>query len=144
MSVLDPALPDAEALLSQFLRAQDEISEAIGDRVYTAIPAKPTWPLIRLTRVAGAPLMSRPRCIDQPLIQIEAYGGSKADAHELVDLACRLIAARIGGIHDDLGVVNGYRFGALSYLPDDAYTPSRPRYVTDVELTTRPVTGAGS
>lgn len=142
MTNLDAALVDAEALLSQFLRAQDEMVAEVDDRVYTVIPTKPTWPLLRLTRVGGGVAMSRPRRIDRPLIQLEAYGGSKKAAHDLIELACQLIAGRILGIHDDLGVVAAYRFGPLSYLPDNTYTPSRPRYVADVELTTRPLTQA--
>lgn len=139
MTMLDAALPDAEALLSQFLRDQDEIDEAINKRVYTAIPAKPTWPLVIITRVAGAPILSRPLVLDNPTIQIDAYGGSKKDAHDLIELVRRIIAVRIQGVHEDLGNVTGYQFGSMSYLPDDSYAPSRPRYVADVQLFTKPL-----
>lgn len=144
MSVLDPALPDAEALLSQFLRAQDEIVEQIADRVYTVMPERPTWPLLRLFRVGGAPRLSRPLVIDQPLLQLEAYGGTKKQAHDLIELVRSLIAARIEGVHDDVANVSGFGFGNLSWLPDNSYTPSRARYVADVELTVKPVFTTGS
>lgn len=144
MTTLDPALPDAEALVSQFLRAQPELEAAIGNRVYTALPGHPTWPLIRLTLVAGSPVVSRPLVVDRPRIQLEAYGGSKKDARDLIDLARRLIAARIEGVHAGLGVVSGYVFGNQSYLPDDSYSPTRPRYIADVELITKPDFNSGS
>lgn len=144
MTMLDPSLPDAEALLSQFLRAQEELVDEIGDRVYTVIPKNPTWPLVRLFRVGGTPRLSRPLVVDQPLIQLEAYGGTKQQAHDLIELARSLIAARIEGVHDDVGNVCGYGFGNLSWLPDNSYTPSRARYVADVELTLKPVFTTGS
>lgn len=148
MSDLGPALPDAEALLSQFLRAQDEIIDVIpsdldGARVYTVIPEKPTWPIVLLRRIGGVPRVARPLVLDDVLIQVDAYGGTKKAAHDLVELVRSCIAARIEGVHE-LGNVTGYSFGNLSWLPDNAYTPSRARYVADVELFVKPLFNVGS
>jgi hypothetical protein len=139
MSLVTPALPDVEALLSKFLRDQDEIDDAIAKRVYTVLPERPTFPLVLLTRVAGVPVVGRPLVVDRPRIQIDSYGGGRAAALANLELVRRLIAERLVGKHDG-GVVAGYTFGNLSWLPDNTVTPSRPRFVADVELTVRPLT----
>lgn len=148
MTDLAPALPDAEQLLVAFLLAQDEIVDAIPHddhvaRVYTVLPEKPTWPLLRLTRVAGSPVVQRPLVLDNPIIQVEAYGGSKKQARDLIELVRSLVAERIDGVHET-GVVTAYGFGSLAWLPDNSYEPSRARYVADVQLWVRPNFTAGS
>lgn len=130
-------LPDSEALLSQFLRDQDEIEALVGDRVYTVIPNEPTWPLLKLTRVAGAPVLSRPLRIDAPTLQLDAYANTKAAAHTLMATARAVIAERIEGVHS-LGVVSGAIFGSMSWLPDPSYSPARARFTGDVTLTVHP------
>lgn len=130
-------LPNVEALVSQFLRDQDEIADLVADRVYTALPKSPEWPLLRLQRVAGGPVTHRPLHLDAAIVQLDAYGGSKAAALELVETARAVIADRIEGVHD-LGVVTGVQFGPLSWLPDPVYSPARPRYVADVTLFVHP------
>ena len=131
-------LPDIEALVSQFLRDQDEIVALVDDRVYTAIPNDPTWPLLRLQRVAGAPVLSRPLHVDAPVVQLDAYGGSKSQARTLIETARAVIAARLEGVHA-LGVVAGVTFGSMSWLPDTAYSPARSRFVADFVATVRPL-----
>lgn len=140
MTVLDPALPDAERLLVAFFLAQEEIVDAVDQRVFTVVPkVVPDDPFIKVSRVAGAPVVSRPLMLDQALIQIDSYGGRKVVAHDNAELVRRVIHARILGRHD-LGVVTSFRFGSLSWLPDDAYPPGRPRYIVDVDLFVRPLT----
>lgn len=148
MTDLAPALPDAELLLVDFLLEQEEIVDAIPHddhvaRVYTVLPSKPTWPLLRVTRVAGAPVVLRPLVLDNAIIQVEAYGGTKKAAHDLIELVRALVAERVDGVHD-AGVVTAYGFGSLSYMPDNSYEPTRARYVADVQLWLRPNFTAGS
>lgn len=130
-------LPDIERLLSQFLRDQDEIDTLVDDRVYTALPKDPTWPLLLVRRVAGAPRLSRPLHVDAPIVQLDAYADTKAAAHELMATARAVIAERVEGTHA-LGVVSGVTFGSMSWLPDPSYTPARPRFVGDMTLTVHP------
>lgn len=130
-------LPDVEALVSRFLRDQEEISDLVDDRVYTAVPEKPTFPLLLVRRVSGAAVTSRPLHVDAAVLQLDAYGGSKSDARELAETARAVLAARLAGTHD-LGVVSGVRFGAMSWLPDVDYSPARPRYVADATVTVHP------
>lgn len=131
-------LPDVEQLVVSFLSAQSELIELLeGNRIYTAIPNEPTFPLLLVRRVGGEPSVGRPLVIDQPLLQLDAYGGTKKKAHDLISTARAVIADRIQGVHT-AGVVAWFDFGNLSWLPDADYTPARPRYVADVTLTVRP------
>lgn len=132
-------LPDAEDIVVAFLLGQAEISDLISTRVYSAIPKDPGFPLLLVRRVAGAPRFSRPLRVDQPIIQLDAYGGTKKQARNLAATACAVIAARVSGVHDESGVVAGVVFGQFSWLPDPGYSPAKPRYVTDFTLTVRPV-----
>lgn len=133
-------LVDAEALVSQYLRSQSEVTSLVGQRIYTALPADPSFPCVRLTRIGGVPKMSRPVHVDSAHLQIDVFGGSKATALDTVD-AIREELAKV--VDEDpvqpLGVVCGVRFGPLAYLPDDAFEKPKPRYALDVTITVRPV-----
>lgn len=130
-------LPDVEKLVSEFLRNQAEVSTAISDRVYTAIPNNPVWPLLLVRRIGGIPRVGRPLAVDEPLVQLDAYGGTKKQAHDLAETTRAVIAERIQGTHDE-GVVSWFEFGTFAWLPDPGYTPARARYIADVTLTVRP------
>ena len=132
-------LVDVEALVSQYLRSQSEVTAYVGQRVYTALPETKAYPLVRLTRIGGVPPMSRPLHMDAARLQIDVFGGSKATAFDTVD-AIRQELAKL--VDEDpvqpLGVVCGVRFGPLAYLPDESYVPAKPRYAQDVTVTVRP------
>lgn len=132
-------LVDVEALVSQYLRSQSEVTAYVGQRVYTVLPDDKTFPLVRLTRVGGVPPMSRPLHIDNARIQIDVFGGSKATALDAMDA----IREELAKLPDEapvqpLGVVCGVRFGPLAYLPDESFERPKPRYVQDVTVTVRP------
>ncbi|HEY3020272.1 MAG TPA: hypothetical protein VGJ32_08770, partial [Solirubrobacteraceae bacterium] len=67
-------------------------------------------------------------------LQLDAYGGPKAAAHELAATARAELAALEGQVRPE-GVVSAVRFGALRWLPDDTYDQPRPRYLLDVTVT---------
>ena len=131
-------LPNMEAVLSAFLRDQPEIVALVGDRVYTALPQSTTFPAVRVTQILDRKLTSRPLWISEFVMQIEAYGGTKAQASELARTCEGVIAARMVGILDG-AVVAGVTFGALEDLPDDEYESARPRFITMSTITARPV-----
>lgn len=131
-------LPDIERLLTDFLRAQSEVSTIVGARVYTEVPDNPTFPLVRCRRVGGFPALSRPLQVDRPLVQIEGYAATKGAARLLTETCRAVIAERIEGVHDT-GVVAGVTFGALLWLPDEDFTKPKPRYIADATLTVRPL-----
>lgn len=135
-----PTLPDVQRLLSAALRATPAVTAIAGDRVYTAFPAQldEHEPFVLLQRIGGAPAVVRPLVVDIASIQLDAYGGGQALAHELV-AACRAELAQLQGEQpDDAGNVCAVICGALRYVPDEAFKPARPRYVADLEVTVKP------
>ena len=131
-------LPDIERLVTGFLRAQSEVSTIVGARVYTEVPGDPTFPLVRVRRLGGFPTLSRPLQVDAPLVQIEGYAATKGAARLLTETCRAVLAERVEGVHDT-GVVAGVTFGALIWLPDEDFTPPKPRYIADATLTVRPL-----
>ncbi len=131
-------LPDIERLVTDFLRAQAEITTIVGNRVYTEIPDTPTFPLVRVRRLGGFPVLNRPLYVDAPLVQIEGYAATKGAARLLTETCRAVLAERVEGTHTT-GVVAGVSFGSLIWLPDEDFTPPKPRYVSDATLTVRPL-----
>lgn len=134
------SLVDVEALVSQYLRAQAEVTAYVAQRVYTALPADPEFPAVRIVRIGGVPKTHRPLYVDEAHLQIDVFGGSKSTAFDTVD-AVRVELAKMADEDpvQSLGVVVGVRFGPLAYIPDDSYSPAKPRYAQDVFVTVRPV-----
>lgn len=131
-------LPDIEVLVTSFLRAQIEVTSIVNARVYTEVPANPTFPLVRVRRLGGFPALNRPLYVDRPLVQIEGYAATKGAARLLTETCRAVLAERAEGTHAT-GVVAGVTFGALLWLPDDDFTPPKPRYICDATLTVRPL-----
>lgn len=129
--------PNMEALLSAFLREQPELVDDVADRCYTAIPKDAIYPLIRVTQLldipAGAPLYAV-----QYRMQVEAFGGSKDVAWRIASTARALIDARLTGDHPGFGVVNGTSPGELLDLPDEDFTPAKPRWLFSSTIYGRP------
>ena len=127
------AFPDIEAWLTAYLRAQPEIADLVGDRVYTEIPNSPTFPLVVCRRVGGAPLNTgRALHVGRALCQIDAYGGPKATARALADLCRQAVHASVG-TQPNL-VVSHVLHGGLRWMPDTGFEPSRPRYLYDAQI----------
>ena len=129
---------DAEALVSAHLRAASSVTALVGDRVYTAIPKRAEYPLVRLWRIGGGPTASPP-VLDAARIQVDVYGGSKAQARELAatvlgELEANLVGVQAGGE----STVTATRAGTLRFQPDTTYDPPKPRYIVDVQVYTRP------
>lgn len=130
-------LPDVERLVANFLREDARMSALVGDRVYTVFPAQAgNDPLLILQRIGGEPPRSIPLVVDAAQLQLDAYGGPKAAAHELAALT-RAVLYELEGATRPEGVVSAVRFGAFRWLPDETFTSPRPRYVFDVTLTVR-------
>ena len=140
-------LPDIERLLSNYLRANSDVTALVGTNIYTvmpknaagdpskSIPAK--FPLVRLTRISGAPIFSLPLRFDQARIQIDCYGGSKQLAWQTAATIAAVIADGFVGTHTE-GVVSDAQIGTLQDLPDDTFDPAQPRWILDVVITARP------
>ncbi len=134
-------MPDAEAVVISALR-----NESVCDgRVYSKIPASPSWPLATVQRLGGTP-RERHR-VDAPRIQVDVWadmandGNDKADAHDEADSARLAIHelegttdstlnAAVTAVDDELG---------LTWLPDSQ--TGRGRYTFTVVLTTHDFQG---
>lgn len=135
----DVLLPDVERLVSRYLRDSAPVDALVGDRVYTAWPHTGTedtkQPLVLITRIGGDPPFSYPLVVDACDLQVDAYGGGKHQAHQLAATVRQSLAALVDRVTPD-GVVHAVTFGALRYVPDESFSPARPRYVMDVSITT--------
>jgi uncharacterized protein DUF3168 len=137
---------DVEALVSTFLRGQAAVTALVGDRVYTDLPHKRTYPLILLSRIAGGFLTNRPMWLEQADIQLDAFGGTHKQAWTLQATAMGLLHAQLAGEHPD-GVVTFVATDSVIYNPEDDFTDerghARPRYTVTFTVTAHPVvTGA--
>jgi len=128
---------DVERLTSTFLRARPEMTALVEDRVYTEIPNRATFPLFRLTLIGGNSVTSRPLYLDQSTLQLDAYGGPKVMARQIMDTARSALDLDLVGAHPE-GVVTGVEFAGLRYLPDDGYDPPQPRYTATVFVYSHP------
>lgn len=130
--------PNAQLLVSEWARLDPDIlASPIGSSVYTELPAGfKDWPAVRLTRVGGAPPWSQPLVLDEPVIQVDVWGGPKIVAEDCAELFRAAAAARLPGEHRT-GIVYRVSLGALMDLPDTTYDPARPRYIFDMTLLTR-------
>ena len=102
-------------------------------RVYSSIPAKPSYPLVTVSRTGGTPAVKQ--YLDAPRIDINVWGNSKSEAYDLA-AACRKalmdlegqrvtdpVSAFVAGVDDVIGV---------TFLPDE--TTARDRYVFSVTV----------
>lgn len=128
-----PLLPDVERILSRYLRGRDDVAALAPDRVYTSFPSDAgNEPLIVITRIGGAPEFTRPLVFERANVQLDVYGGPKRAAQVLARTA-QLALSELDGVLDDevnAGSVS-CELGALRYVPDESFTPARPRYVLD-------------
>lgn len=129
---------DAEQLLSVWLRANEDVTELVADRIYTELPRDKMWPAVRITRYDGRAVHPRPRWLEEVNLQVEVFGGRKTEAYDIADTIAQLVADELVGGHD-LGVVTWVGEIGNRYLPDDTFRPAKPRYILDFPVRTRPV-----
>jgi len=132
-------LPDVERMMSAYLRTKTEVTDLVGQNVYTVVPkqAATKFPFVRLTRITGAPLFSRPLRFDQATIQVDCWGGSKQLAWQTAATIAALLTEDFLGVHDE-GVVVNVDINGLQDLPDTTYDPPQPRWLFDAVVTARP------
>lgn len=142
MSVSELALSaDVERLLSVALRADGRVVALVSDRVYTTWPHNrsddTSQPCVLITRIGGGPVFMRPLALDACELQVDSYGGRKHASWQLAATVAAVLVELADTTHDE-GVVHGVSIDALRYVPDESFTPSRPRYVADVTVTASP------
>ena len=135
-----PPLPDVSRIVSSYLRSVPEVVALVGQRVYTAFPRQvpKSASFVLVQRIGGPPVVTRALVVDLAVVQLDAYGGPQAAAHELVATCRAALVDLVGEQPNALGNVCGVGFGPLRYVPDESYKPPRPRYVADLEVTVKP------
>ena len=128
-----------EKCLSTALRADAAIQAYVAQRVYTEPPGNAVYPLVRIQRIGGGP---RDLVLDEPVIQVDCYGGAKSTALDLADAAADFCQQRFPGRHTE-GLVYGtgqpesIHVSGFRYLPDTTFDPAKPRYLFTVVFLTR-------
>ncbi len=132
-------LPDIEALVIAWALDSDDVN-TVDDRIYGALPANPTFPAIRVTRIGGTP-PQRLHWLDEALLQVDVFGGPKATARLVAATFAAHLSANLTGTHD-LGVVTAVTVGGLQWQPDESFSPAKPRYTFDAQVTYHPLMGS--
>jgi hypothetical protein len=129
---------DLEAVIVAALRADPAVLAAVGgDRIYTALPASPAFPCVRITLMGGAeggrswqPSAPQREALD---VQIDVWGGSRAEALH----ASNVIRFALGGSLPGAcpgGAVAGVLWDSIQRIPDDDIPTStgraRERFLT--------------
>lgn len=144
----DPLIlpPNGEGLVWKFLSEQAELGTLVGGtgnaaRIYSTLPDGVTFPAMRVHLYDSVNVTQRPLwCWDQYL-QLEAWGGSKADAHRILGTAVAAMSQRlIDWTHPDYAAaVTAVRFQGWRDMPDDTYAPARPRWLVTAIVSAHPV-----
>lgn len=127
------ALPDAELLVTGFLRGHADIV-ALAAGVSTELPPEPTYPWLTVTRVGGVPSLAG--YLDVAHLELLAWADTKADAHQLGRTAeaavLELPGPQTGGTVTDVRQIGE----GMRWNPDPA--SDQPRYQLLVELYIHP------
>ena len=117
--------PNSEALVGVVLR------KAMTCGVYSAIPKKdPVFPLITIHRAGGVPVHKKR--LDNPTLQIDAWGSNKTNAYTTAATARQQIFLMEGQMYDDAFVTSVDDVMGLTWLPDP--DTGRDRYLFSVRL----------
>ena len=135
------ALVDVEQLLTNFLRAQPEVTAVVADRVYTDLPHQRAYPMVVITRIGGQHLINRPQWLDEALVQFDVLGGTHKQAFALMSSCLGLLVERGIRAHPE-GCVTGVTSDSIAYNPEEDFVDgqghSRPRYTTTVNVLVHP------
>ena len=133
-------VPDAEQMVSTYLRERPEVAAIAGDRVYTVFPAQSDKndPIVLVRRVGGIPPFSTPFVFDEAVLQIDAYAGRKKIAHDLMRTVQAVLVELTGQVRPE-GCCSNVSLGLMQEQADETFTPARQRYIADVTVHVRAV-----
>lgn len=127
-------LPDAEQLVTDWLRAHTDIDAIVGDRIFTALPKNPTYPCVVIRRLGGVPVIATH--LDRARIQIDAWGRTKYEARTAAAAVQAALHEMPAGSHS-VGVVTGVE-DELGLTWSEDPTSERPRYTFGVLIFLHP------
>lgn len=133
-------LPDAEALVVNYLLAVPEVVAVVDDRIGTELPDAEVYPALVVTRVPS--LQAVRRHLDAAEIQVDAWADTRTEASDLARTAHAALLVMVGEFDDGLGggVVTGVdETNGLGWLPDQA--TDRPRFFFQMTVYVHPPLG---
>lgn len=128
--------PDIEAAVAEWLR--NSSITGVGTRVYTEVPATPTFPLVTVTRIGGVPAVRE--YLDMGAIQVDCWGGTKAEAHDAAveaRVACLGLEGQSLSLPVSIVVTSVEDALGLTWQPDE--DTGRERYLFAVNVYARPL-----
>lgn len=129
-------LPDAELLVTTFLRAHADVAALVGTRVTTELPPEPILPAVTVTRIGGVPSLAG--YLDDARLEIAAWGAE--DNKRQAEQVARTVEAAmltIVGPQATGVVTNVMQEGlGLRWAPDE--TTDLPRYEMTFDLYIHP------
>lgn len=135
--------PDAGILTRSFLLEQDEVTDLVGDRIYSTLPKRhidsatnndpDLWPAVRLTVLFGDDLTPGIGWHNVATVQFDVWGGSKTTAGLAARTLRAVCLARMRGVHTE-GVVTDVRATVPQDIPDESFAPARPRFTFDLSV----------
>jgi hypothetical protein len=128
-------LPSIERLVVEYLRGSADVQALVNQRVSTALPTSPTFPLVSVLLVSGEERVQRH--LDAATIQVDAWGGTK-DQADLLARTVRAVLLEMPRAHDTATVTAVITLVAPRWLPDETSEPSRPRYTADYQIVYHP------
>lgn len=126
-------LPDVEALTIGYLLADVDVTALADDRIEPELPVSfPDGARVRILRVGGAPVDAGTERLDRPLLQIETYGTTKAEAWDLTAVVLMALQRMADAAHAGAVVTACDRVTGPRWAPDPS--TDTPRYLTDVAV----------
>lgn len=124
-------LPDVERTAVTWLRTRTDVTALLGQRIATEVPANPTFPLVRLTRVGGvAPVLDH---LDAGRLQVDVWGDTKQQARDAAATVLSALITDLPGTTVDGVVVTGVvQDLGFTWQPDP--DTDRPRYLFGVAV----------
>lgn len=120
-------MPDDELAILQYLRAIPEVTALIpGARITTEMPPSPVYPLALVHRAGGQALV--PQAVDEPAIQVDVVGGTKAECKKAAQTIGAAILAIANDIVPEAVLSSGSEELGPQWFPDTIPNPPLPRY----------------
>lgn len=134
-------IPDAEALVTDYLLTDDDVEALVDDRIGGRPPHSTAEPWLRITQI-GSPTVAGDSTdhLVTAHLQIDCYGGSDPDtAQSEASALQRTVRAVLQGMPDDDhdgAVVSRVTFGnGAGRVPDPDFEPARERFILDAFVT---------
>ncbi|MEU0298812.1 hypothetical protein ABZ252_04965 [Streptomyces sp. NPDC006175] len=134
MSSPPSTFPDVEAIVVELLSDRPDLAEAVVDETPPA-GFDGTQPAVIVSRRGGAWIDDLH--LDQPLIELEAYGPDKVTAHRLANAARAELLSAVGRTYGtNVVITDVVEADGPRWLPEYLY-PAANRYLTVLRVSLR-------